>query len=37
MIGCLTVGTNDLDRAAAFCAACFRDADGNKRCVFHDG
>lgn len=33
MVGYVTVGTNDSERAAAFGAGCFRDLDGNKRNV----
>jgi len=34
MIGYLTLGTNDLPRAAVFYAGYFRDLDGNKLNVF---
>ena len=30
MIGYLTLGTNDLPRAAVFYTGCFRELDGNK-------
>ena len=30
MIGYVTLGTNDFERAAAFYVAYFRDLDGNK-------
>ena len=33
-LGYVTIGTNDLPRAAAFYAAYFRDPDGNKLNVF---
>jgi predicted lactoylglutathione lyase len=35
MIGYVTLGTNDLARAAKFYAADFRDLDGNKLNFFH--
>ena len=34
MIGYVTLGTNDLERAAGFYAAYFRDLDGNKLNAF---
>ncbi len=37
MIGYVTLGTNDLPRAAGFYADYFRDLDGNKLNVFYMG
>jgi len=34
MIGYLTLGTNDLPRAALFYAGCFGDLGGNKLNIF---
>jgi hypothetical protein len=34
MIGYITLGSNDLSKAAEFYAGYFRDLDGNKLCAF---
>ena len=37
MIGYVTLGTNDIERAARFYASYFRDPDGNKLNAFYMG